>query len=285
MSLTRKGRVFCVLMALLLLGMGLAVWAFLIEPNRLVVRQQTVSIPNWRPTANGLRIAAVSDIHAGSPFIDEEKLRKLVTMINDSKPDLVVLLGDFMITERFYKQQLEPEAIAAPLKALNVPLGVYAVLGNHDWWYDGAKVRRALDTAGIKVLDNEVVRLDVRGEPVWLAGLADVWTRPQDISGTLGKVSSEEPVIVLTHNPDIFPAIPQSVSLTLAGHTHGGQVCLPLVGRLVVPSQYGQRYAAGLVRENEKNLFVTTGVGTSVFPVRFLVAPEIVILTINSTRN
>lgn len=283
MPLTKKRRVVYVLMALLPLGMGLAFWAFLIEPNRLVVRQQTIAIPNWRPKANGLRIAAVSDIHAGSPFIDEEKLRRLVALINDSKPDLVVLLGDFMITERFYKQQLEPEAIAAQLRALNVPLGVYAVLGNHDWWYDGAKVRRALEGAGIKVLDNEVVRLDVRDEPVWLAGLADAWTRPQDITGTLSKVSPGEPVIVLTHNPDIFPAIPQSVSLTLAGHTHGGQVCLPLVGRLVVPSQYGQRYAAGLVIEKEKNLFVTTGVGTSVLPLRFLVAPEIVILTINST--
>jgi len=272
-------------MAVLLLGISLAVWAFLIEPNRLVVRQQTISISNWRLKANGLRIAAVSDIHAGSPFIDEQKLRKLVTLINDSKPDLVVLLGDFMINERFYKQQIEPEVIAAQLRALNVPLGVYAVLGNHDWWYDGAKVRRALEAAGIKVLDNEVVRLDVSGEPVWLAGLADVWTRPQDITGTLSKASPGEPVIVLTHNPDIFPAIPQSVSLTLAGHTHGGQVCLPLVGRLVVPSQYGQRYAAGLVIENEKKLFVTTGVGTSVFPVRFLVAPEIVILTVNSAGS
>jgi len=119
---------------------------------------------------------------------------------------------------------------------------------------------------------------------LWIAGLADAWTRPQDIEATLGQIPPGHTVIALTHNPDVFVNIPPSVALTLAGHTHGGQVNLPFLGRLVVPSDYGQRFAAGHIVEDGKQLFVTTGIGTSVFPVRFRVPPEIVLLTLNSAN-
>ena len=116
----------------------------------------------------------------------------------------------------------------------------------------------------------------------WLVGLADAWTGEPEIKETLAKVPTGAATIAITHNPDLFPQLPDKTLLLLAAHTHGGQVNLPFVGRLVVPSNYDQRYAAGLVRENGKTLFVTTGIGTSIFPVRFRVPPEIVILTINS---
>jgi predicted MPP superfamily phosphohydrolase len=177
---------------------------------------------------------------------------------------------------------MEPETIAGELKALHARYGVYAVLGNHDWWYDGERVRRALQAAGIHVLENEVARVQKDGHTFWLAGLADFWTRTQRIEGTLRQIPDAGPVIAVTHNPDIFPNIPARVSLTIAGHTHGGQVNLPLIGRPKVPSLFGQRYAAGHVEENGRHLFVTTGIGTSMIPVRLGVPPEIVVLTLKS---
>jgi hypothetical protein len=139
-------------------------------------------------------------------------------------------------------------------------------------------VWRALEDVGIRVLENDVAVVQRQDQEFWLAGLGDFWTRPQRINETLMKGPAGKPLIALTHNPDIFPRVPGSVPLTLAGHTHGGQVNFPVLGRLVLPSQY--RYAAGHVQEAGHHLFVTTGIGTSIFPVRFRVPPEIVILTI-----
>ena len=175
---------------------------------------------------------------------------------------------------------VEPEPIAEELKRLRAPLGVYAVLGNHDWWFDGERVTRALRGAGLGVLENQAVRIERGGGAFWLAGIADLWTRTPDVHGTLRQVSTDDPVLMFTHNPDIFPGVPPRVSLTLAGHTHGGQVNLPLLGRPVVPSRFGQRYAFGHVVERGRHLFVRGGVGTSIIPVRFRVPPEVVILNL-----
>ncbi len=119
-----------------------------------------------------------------------------------------------------------------------------------------------------------------RGKSFWLAGLADLWTRGNGLLQTMAKINDAGPVLVLMHNPDLFPEMPERVSLTLAGHTHGGQVDLPIAGRLIVPSRFGQRYAYGLVEENGKKLIVPGGIGTSILPVRFRVPPEVVILTL-----
>ncbi|HZE70150.1 MAG TPA: metallophosphoesterase [Pyrinomonadaceae bacterium] len=273
------------MLGLLLVAVGccLAAWAFLIEPNRLVIHEETISLSNWPRNLDGLRVAALADFHAGSPFVDEQKLRRIVLETNQTSPDLIVLLGDFMIDPGLHKPRIEPEIIAGILKDFRARFGVYAVLGNHDWGYNGYRVRKALESTGvIKVLENEVAQIDVNGGSLWLAGLVDKWTRIQDVDGTLRKIPAGQTVIALTHNPDIFPMIPPSVSLTLAGHTHGGQVNFPFVGRLIVPSDYGQKYAAGLIVEQGKPLFVTTGIGISIFPVRFRVPPEIAILTLKS---
>src|ERR1051325_5937673 len=266
---------------ILFLG-GLVFWAFFIEPNRLVVRQQTIQIANWPQELNGLRIAVLADIHAGAPFIDDKKLRLIVQRTNELHPDLIVILGDYMTSDGLVRRRMKPEVFAPILKDFSAPLGVYSVLGNHDWWYDGKHVRRDLEQNGIKVLEDEAVQLNVRGTSLWLVGLGDLWTRPQHIEETLNKVPQDAPVIALTHNPDIFPRIPQRVPLLLAGHTHGGQVRLPLIGSVVHSSRLGERYEQGHVFENNHHLFVTTGIGTSIMPVRFGVPPEIVLLTVNS---
>jgi predicted MPP superfamily phosphohydrolase len=160
-------------------------------------------------------------------------------------------------------------------------LGVYSVLGNHDWWYNGERVRRAFEQNGIRVLEDEVTEIKWHEKSFWLVGLADLWTRPQHINETIAKVPERAPIIALTHNPDIFPRLPQRVPLLLAGHTHGGQVNFPLFGTPIVPSRFGAKYTAGHLFENGHHLFVTTGIGTSILPVRFRVPPEIVLLKIN----
>jgi predicted MPP superfamily phosphohydrolase len=264
----------------LLLILFCAVWSFFIEPNRLVVHRETIQIDNWPKELSGLRIAMIADLHTGGPFIDDKKLRQIVERTNQLNPDLIVLLGDYISPNSWHSHRVEPEVTAAALKDLHAPLGVYSVLGNHDWWYNGEKVRRAFEQNGIPVLEDEVAEIKWRNSSFWLVGLADLWTRPQHINETIAKVPRGATMFALTHNPDIFPRVPQSVPLLLAAHTHGGQVNIPLIGTPIVPSQYGQKYTAGHVFENGHHMFVTTGIGTSILPIRFRVTPEIVILTI-----
>jgi predicted MPP superfamily phosphohydrolase len=273
-------RIFLITAVALVLVLALTgIWAFLIEPNRLVVKEETIRLANWPSGFDNLKIAVLSDLHVGSPFMDAEKLRFIVLQVNAMQPDLIVLLGDFIASVRGGKV-IEPEVIAENLKNLRARHGVFAVLGNHDWSYDGPRVERALEAVGIRVLEDDVMKIERNSQAIWLVGLKDAWTNRTDIEGTLRKVTDENPIVALTHNPDLFVKIPPRVILTLAGHTHGGQVNFPFFGRTKVPSEFGQRYAAGHVIENNHHLFVTTGIGTSIIPVRFRVPPEIVILTL-----
>ncbi len=268
---------------LLLLGAGLtaAIYAFFIEPNRLVVERTRITLDGWPAGIRGLRVTVFSDLHAGAPFIGVEKIRRVVAEANATQPDLIVIPGDFVIHGVIGGHFIEPKRFAAELKQLQARYGVFATLGNHDVWYGGAEVAAALEAAGIRVLDNQSVRIDFGVGAIWLAGIADGWSHMADIGATLRQVTNDAPVIAMTHSPDIFPDIPARVALTIAGHTHGGQVALPIVGRPIVPSHFGQRYAIGHIVENGRHLFVTTGIGTSIIPVRFGVPPEIDLLTID----
>jgi predicted MPP superfamily phosphohydrolase len=289
-----KTKLRAALAVVFVLVAALLVWAFRLEPASITVRHVNLSAPGWHEEHRALKLAVLTDLHVGSPYTGLEKLRRVVARTNDERPDLVLLLGDYVIGGRrdeggaeggvLFGEFVAPEPIAAELKNLRAPLGVFAVLGNHDWWFDGARVTRALEGAGVVVLENRAVRVESGGRGFWLAGVADLWTRKPDIAGTLRQVTDEDPVLLLTHNPDIFPDVPPRVSLTLAGHTHGGQVNIPLIGRPVVPSQFGQRYAYGHVVEDGRHLFVSGGVGTSIIPARFRVPPEIVILSLGASR-
>ncbi|HEV2835873.1 MAG TPA: metallophosphoesterase [Pyrinomonadaceae bacterium] len=275
-----RKRLRVTLATVLLLLVGIVGWAFFIGPNRLVVRHETVQINNWPTDLSNLKIAVLSDIHIGSAFIDEKKVRYIVEQTNQLQPDMIVILGDYIAGNGRTSHRVEPEVFGPMLKGFRAPLGVYSVLGNHDWWYDGLKVRAALEANGIKVLENEAFRIEIRGKPVSLVGLADLWTRQQRIQNTIATVPEGDTIIALTHNPDIFPQVPQRVPLLLAGHTHGGQVTFPFIGPVVESSEFGNRYVRGHIVENGHHLFVTTGIGTSIVPVRFGVPPEIVLLTI-----
>lgn len=248
----------------------------------MVVRETSVALECWQ--GGPVRIAAVADLHIGSPFVGLPKLERVVSQINAGRPDVVVLLGDFVIQGIAGGRFVSPEQIAAKLSKLKAPLGVYAVLGNHDWWLDAPRVAKAFQAVGIHVLDDAAVELPGGTGTFWLAGVSDFVEGRHDIDKALGAVVPGTSIIVITHNPDVFPYIPQKVCLTLAGHTHGGQVALPVLGRPIVPSVYGERYAIGHIHENGKRLFVTSGVGTSIIPVRFRVPPEIVFLTVKRSH-
>ncbi len=278
MSISRKLFKYAILV-LVSLPVGLVVWGFLIEPNRLVLNHQTIVLSS-ETDKQSLRIAAIGDLHTGAPFMDRGKLEEVVALANAQQPDLIVLLGDYMVEEKFYQRRVDPEITAGILKKLRARLGVLAVLGNHDYWYNGERVKRAFQSEGIRVLENDAAEIRDGDDIFWVAGLADAWTNRYDLNRTLKQIPAGASIVLLTHNPDVLPVIPNHVKLVLAAHTHGGQVNLPFFGRRVVPSEFGQRYAAGTIRENGKTMFVTTGIGTSILPVRFRVPPEIAVLTV-----
>jgi predicted MPP superfamily phosphohydrolase len=262
------------------LGAALAAWALLVEPRRLVMRRVRIASRGWPAGRPPLRVALVSDLHAGGPHVDPEAVARLVERVNRAEPDLVLLLGDFVDDEVAAGDDVAPEVIAPVLAELRAPLGSVAVLGNHDWRYGGERVEAALEAAGVRVLENEAVALD--DGLLWVAGVGDARLRTADVRRALEEVPEEAAVILLTHNPDVFPEVPDRVALTVAGHLHGGQVGIPLVRKPVLPSAHGERFARGHVEEGGRHLYVTQGVGEAGYPFRFLAPPEVVVVELRS---
>ncbi len=258
----------------------LAGWAFWFEPRVLVAREAALDVPRWNPAHEGLRVALLADLHIGSPQHGIAKLREIVARVNQAEPDVILLLGDFVIQGVRGGTFVPPEEAAVELSKLRAPYGKFGVLGNHDWWLDGPRVAAALESAGVTMLENTSTKLTINGQPLWLAGVSDYVASQPDLNSALRGIPEDHPVLLLSHNPDFFPHVPQRVSLTVSGHTHGGQVNLPFIGRPVVPSAFGERFAAGHVVENGRHLYVSTGTGTSILPGRFRVPPEWGVLTL-----
>lgn len=270
------------LLALFLLASGSAVWGFIVEPQQLVVRAHPLALPGWPADYPELDVAVLADIHTGSPHHGLEVLADIVAATNRSAPDLVLLAGDFVIQGVLGGEFVPPEQSAEILGRLQAPLGVYAVLGNHDWWLSGPRVADALEAVGITLLEDRSVTIEVDGRPFNLAGVSDLWESDHDVAKALAQLDRAHPTVVFTHNPDIFPTIPDWVDLTVAGHTHGGQVKLPLIGRPIIPSSYGDRFAIGHIEEADRHLFISPGLGTSILPVRFGVPPEVSFMQISA---
>jgi uncharacterized protein len=254
-----------------------AAWAAWIEPRRLVTVRRTLHLPRWSADLDGLRAGVLSDLHAGVPHAGREPIARAVRRLNDEAPDVILLLGDFL-DAGFLGGRLDPELVARELAALRAPLGIYAVLGNHDWRRAGDGMWRALSNHGITVLENRAVELTTPKGSFFVAGLADLRSRRPDLPGALADVPPDAPVILMAHDPDVFPFVSERVALTLAGHTHGGQVAIPRLRSLAIPSRYGERYARGHIVEHDRHLYVTSGLGTSGLPLRALAPPEIVVL-------
>jgi uncharacterized protein len=258
-------------------GLALAVYAFWIEPRSLVVTRLSVPVSGL---AQDVRVVVMADLQPAGPIENLERVAEIVDRMNAEHGDLVLLLGDFVSQRWFSTEFIDPHDTVPLLGRLEAPMGVYAVLGNHDWWWNGPEMRRLLTVQGITVLEDAAKRVDGAGQALWLAGLSDPVTQSYDLEQALAPTDASAPILLLSHTPDVFPDVPPTVSLTLAGHTHGGQVDLPLLGRLIVPSRFGERYAQGLIEEDGRRLFVTSGIGTAYIPVRFRVPPEIVVLTL-----
>jgi predicted MPP superfamily phosphohydrolase len=266
-----------------LLGAGLVVaagaWA-LAEPARLKLRRIDVPLERWPEALDGLRVAVISDLHAGAPHVGERKVERIVAKVNRVGPDVVALVGDYADPTVLGGEPVAPERIAELLGALDARLGIFAVLGNHDWVHYGERVPRALRAQGIEVLENDAVAIERGGQVLWVAGLADMRERHADVTIALAMVPAGQPLIALTHDPDMFPSLRDRANLTLAGHTHGGQVGIPLVRRAAAPTKHG--YIGGEVREGRGYMYVSRGVGTTGLPIRFAAPPEIALLTLRS---
>jgi len=261
---------------------GLAVYGGWIEPRRLVVRHDTLTLPHWPGGLSGLRVGVLTDLHAGVIHAGEAVVGRWVERMNAEAPDLVLLGGDFTDAHWLFGGRLAPERIAERIAGLRARHGSVAVLGNHDWKQFGMRMWTALVEAGIPVLENDSLAFDAPGGRFHVAGLADVRLRHPDIARALAGVPGDEPVLVLAHDPDVFPHVPGRVALTVAGHTHGGQIALPYVRRAFIPSRHGERYARGHVVEHGRHLVVGAGLGTSGLPVRLLAPPELLLLELRS---
>jgi predicted MPP superfamily phosphohydrolase len=203
-----------------------------------------------------------------------------------------VVLGDYHASHRFVTREVLPEELGAALARLQAPLGRWAILGNHDYWHNAPLWRRGLTTAGVGLLENRAVKLGEGEGAFWLAGLASMlairlgrrrFHGLHNLPAALRRTDDGAPVILLAHEPDIFPEVPATVALTLAGHTHGGQV--RLFGHSpIVPSQFGSRFAYGHVVEGGRNMIVSGGLGISKLPVRLGVPPEVVLVELGADR-
>jgi predicted MPP superfamily phosphohydrolase len=261
----------------IVLAVALPLYPFWIEPQRLVVTRIQVPVDGL---SQSLRLMVIGDLQPAGPHEDTARIEAIVDRANGEAADIVLLLGDYVSQRKLSTAFVDPRDTAKALGRLTAPLGVQAVLGNHDWWWDGPVMRRLLQGQGIEVLEDRAIRVQAGGQGLWIAGLSDPVTQATDLEGTLAQTDARAPTILLSHTPDIFPQVPAKVALTLAGHTHGGQVYLPFIGRLMVPSRFGERYAYGHMVEQGRQLYVTGGIGTAIIPVRFLVPPEIVVITL-----
>ncbi len=265
--------------ALVLAGLGF--WAAILEPRHLVVRERALTLPGWPAALDGLRVGIVGDLHVGAPPMDRARTRRVLARLAAQGADLLVFLGDLVDTKSLFRSTPSLSALTEDLRVLRAPLGAYAVLGNHDHWFGARRVRACLEQAGVPVLVNETRRLHARGTSFALVGVDDAFTDHDDLLRTLPR--GPEPTLVVTHTADLFVDVPRKVSLTLAAHTHGGQVRLPMVGPLFVPSRFGTRWVRGHYIEEGRHLWVTSGVGNSMVPVRFGVPPELVVLTLRAS--
>ncbi len=246
-------------------GLGVLSGLVLVDGYRVAVSRYRFSL---RGLAAPLKLVHLSDLHYGL-YIREASLRAWVDAALAEAPDLIVMTGDFIDANRV--GSLKP--LVRQLSRLKAPLGVWGVWGNHDYrGYRTAALRRELTRSGLRLLRNEgtLVR-----EDLFLAGVDDLWRGKPDLSAALKDKPEGVACLLLSHNPDLLPLVPPAVGLTLCGHTHGGQVKLPLIGPIVTSSIYGKRFAEGWIAK-PVNAFVSRGLGFSSLPLRFNCRAEVV---------
>ncbi len=232
------------------------------------VTHPRIVVPGLPAAFEGLRICHLTDVHHG-PWLSLKHVRKVVELALRQEPDVFVITGD--LSHKHSRYVLPVWDAMTPLEA---PLGVWSVMGNHDWWHGIGPSRRGAEAAGIRMLDNRATALERGGERLWLAGVGDLWEDEQDLTGALAQTPADEPAILLTHNPDYADEMKDArVKLMLAGHSHGGQICPPFMGPLKVPNK--MKYAAGLVQTGVSQIYISRGIGMAILPFRMNCRPEL----------
>jgi predicted MPP superfamily phosphohydrolase len=266
------------------LAAGVLGYSMVVEPRRFEVTRRVVALRGLPPSLSGLRIVQLTDLHHG-PWIELSYIERVVETTNALKPDVVLLTGDYVHRSPAY---IEP--VVAALAKLTPAIGTIAVLGNHDWWEDGPRTRRAFERAGIPLIDNarRFVTPDHRltthaDEGLCIAGVGDYYEDEQRYDFALGGIPDAMPRLLLSHNPDVAEDVAlrdsgHRVDLMISGHTHGGQIYVPGLGTPIVPSRYGEKYARGLVQGPVCPVFVCRGIGLTVLPVRVATRPELAVL-------
>jgi uncharacterized protein len=269
---------------------ALGYYSYEVEPNWIKTQNYDIATVKWPADMPPVHVVAVSDLHVGSPNATLAKLEKLVARINGLKPDVILLAGDFVTMKGeevvLGGSYVPPEDIAQVLKDLKAPMGVYAVLGNHET-YNGvvSSMTHELRKVGIRVLDNESIMLEKDGHRLFIAGLEDETSRKPDWNKALSAVDGKSPVIAFMHDPSTFVDMNDKPALALAGHTHGGQFIPFLAQRFRDPvTRAPGKYLYGHFNENGRELIVTSGIGTCHLPLRLGARPEIVSVTLRPGR-
>lgn len=260
------------------LGLGVLGYGCAVRQSVEISRVE-VKIANLPRAFDSLTIAHLTDIHHGI-YTGAEYIDRCVQIVNGLQPDVIALTGDFTYGGKRY---VEPCAEA--LSGLRARVGVYAALGNHDYYVGASSVALALKRAGCTMMIDQLDRLELRGESLWLAGVDDFYYGTTDLRRLLRDVPRDAARVVLSHNPDFieeFAAKNEHADLMIAGHTHGGQIRFPLVGAPQIVSPYGQQYAAGLNRKDAMQVYTSRGLGTILLPTRVDCPPEIVLFTLRS---
>lgn len=237
-----------------------------------VIRRATVSVTGWPSGAKPVTLALLSDVHLGNAATDRARFAAVAERTSALRPDVIVLAGDFIAGHAPSDAAVAPLLVDG-LRRLRAPLGVFAVPGNHDHWTAIRRIREALAAGGAIVLANQAVR---RG-PIAIGGLDDMETRHADLIRTRAAMRQVGGFgVLVSHSPDIAPRV--NGGLMLAGHTHCGQIVLPIYGSLADVSHYRERYRCGMIREGGRTTIVTAGIGTSVLPLRYGAPPDIWII-------
>jgi uncharacterized protein len=264
--------------ALLVLALALLAKGYWNATRDPVIHRATVNVKDWPAGERPLKVLLLSDIHVAGPDMPPKRLEKLVQTFNALKPDLILIAGDLISEKRFATHIYSAEEVTAPLAGLRAPLGVVAVLGNHDHWFRSAPLEAGLKKGGIVVLKNAAIE---RG-PLIVGGVSDAYLGFDDVPATFAAMDKlpAKPRIVLSHGPDIIPDMPSNVSAVFTGHTHCGQIVFPYFGALTYVSRYGDRFACGDITDTGQRIFVTAGLGTSVLPLRYGAMPDAWLVTL-----
>jgi predicted MPP superfamily phosphohydrolase len=265
---------------------GSGAYATLVEPWDLRTTPYSVPIRDLPPELDGLRLALLADTHLGAR-VPATYLRRVVRTALAARPDVVLLAGDYVHND----PRLAPAAAAIFAPFIEERIPTLAVLGNHDWYAGATQIRRALEDAGVVIVENRPHFIDAAdrrftdtapASGLAITGVEDLEMGFVDFDAALAKIPASMPRLLLAHEPDTaeLPQLNHRVDLMLAGHTHGGQVKLPLLGTPVVPSAFGSKYAGGLVQGPACRVLISRGIGTSIVPVRWGVPPEVVVITL-----